>query len=153
MFNPDDLLNYFKGLLTAPEPVGAEPESVNLGNEPFCRGGKPLRFDVAAAPGEALPFTETLERRLWRVTLTATGTPGTGLGRVYAAARRAARLCAPFDARRGAFAVGGARFYVAGVSIETPPPEDGSPRAAAVATLIAESPRAENRPGAISTNF
>ena len=78
MFNPDDLLNYFKGLLTAPEPVGADPESVNLGNEPFCRGGKPLRFDVAAEPGEALPFTETLERRLWRVTLTASGTPGTG---------------------------------------------------------------------------
>lgn len=142
MFNPDSLLNYFKERLTAPEPAGAEPETVNLGNEPFYRGGKPLRFEVAAEPGEPVPFTETLERRVWRVTLTAAGTPGTGLGRVYAAALRAARLCAPFDPARGAFSIGGTRFYVADVSIEAPTTADGSPRAAAAMTLIAESPRA-----------
>ncbi|MBR2694615.1 MAG: hypothetical protein IKE69_10425 [Thermoguttaceae bacterium] len=141
MFNPDHLLKLLKERLTEPEPVGAPPRAVNLGNGPFPRGGKPIRYDVAAAPGGELPFTETAERRVWHATVTVTAAPGTGLARLYDAARRVASLYTPFDPRRGAFRAGGARFYVTAAAIDAPRVESGEPRAAVRLTLVAESPR------------
>ena len=141
MFNPHLLLNHFRARLAAPDAFGPGPCPVNPGNEPVRSAGKPVRFDIAAAPGDEIPFTEGTERRVWTVTLTAAAVPGTGLARLLDAAHRAAWLYAPFDSKRGAFRLGRTRFFVTGVTVGAPRFENGAARAAVTYSLISETPR------------
>lgn len=112
------LLNHFETLLNRSGIPGTGEGTVCTGGEGFRAAGKGVWFELRAEPGEPAPSSELAERRPWTVTVSVCFPPGGGISRGLGIASKVAAFYVPYDARLGAFRLGGARFYVADVSAD-----------------------------------